>query len=125
MEGLRFKGIVWYLGESSAYDFEFGRFFLRELKILWREYVERFKAERFVAVHIAPEYYPYGDKYGYLYINEALTQLQEESGKVTTVPIYDIEPRWRKGDGGMYYHPITRSIKRRSQSGSRTRWKAV
>ncbi|MBS5023830.1 MAG: hypothetical protein KH054_11835, partial [Firmicutes bacterium] len=77
-----------------------------ELKILWREYVERFKAERFVAVHIAPEYYPYGDKYGYLYINEALTQLQEESGKVTTVPIYDIEPRWRKGDGGMYYHPI-------------------
>ena len=106
LEGLRFKGIVWYLGESSAYDFEFGRFFLRELKILWREYVERFKAERFVAVHIAPEYYPYGDKYGYLYINEALTQLQEESGKVTTVPIYDIEPRWRKGDGGMYYHPI-------------------
>lgn len=59
-----------------------------------------------MAVHIAPEYYPYGDKYGYLYINEALTQLQEESGKVTTVPIYDIEPRWRKGDGGMYYHPI-------------------
>lgn len=27
LEGLRFKGIVWYLGESSAYDFEFGRFF--------------------------------------------------------------------------------------------------
>ena len=103
---ISFKGLVWYLGESSAYDFEFGRFFLREMKILRHEYGKTFGMVPFVAVHIAPEYYPYGDKYGYLYINEALTQLQEESEQVSSVPIYDIEPRWRRPDGALYYHPI-------------------
>lgn len=104
--GLNFKGIVWYLGESSAYDFEFGRFFLREMKIICREYGQAFGEIPFVAVHIAPEYYPYGDKFGYLYINEALTQLQSECERVVSVPIYDIEPRWRKKDGDVYFHPI-------------------
>ena len=34
LKGISFAGIVWYLGESSAFDFEFARFYLRELKML-------------------------------------------------------------------------------------------
>ncbi len=106
MLGLKFKGIVWYLGESSAWDYEFAQYFLREMKLITGDFRHAFGHIPFVAVQIAPEYYPYGDKYGYLYINEALTALQGEADGVIALPIYDIEPRWRKADGDLYFHPI-------------------
>lgn len=101
-----FAGIVWYLGESSAFDEEYARAFLRQLKLIAGDLFSAFGEIPFVAVHIAPEFYPYGDGYGYLYINEALTDFEEFSPHIVTVPIYDVEPRWLKQDGELYYHPI-------------------
>ncbi len=106
LKGFAFKGIVWYLGESSAWDYHFARQFLKQLKMVFDDCRKLFGNIPFVAVHIAPTYYPYGDKHGYLYINEALTELEEHSPLVTALPIYDIEPRWLKPDGDEYFHPI-------------------
>lgn len=105
LRGVSFKGIVWYLGESSAFDLSYADCFLRIMKILRKEYEKAFGDIPFVAVQIAPEYYPYGDKYGYLYVNEAIARLEEETGAIC-IPTYDIEPRWQKGDGDLYFHPI-------------------
>lgn len=104
--GMKFKGIIWYLGESAAYDFEFAEYFLKEMKMLVKDTERCFGDVPFIAVQIAPEYYPYGDRYGYEYINEALVLLQEASDRVVSLPTYDIEPRWLKPDGDLYYHPI-------------------
>lgn len=104
--GRKFKGFIWYLGESSAWDMEFANFFLREMKMVVEALRFSFGALPFVAVQIAPEYYPYGDRFGYEYINEALVRLQDEEPDVHTIPIYDIEPRWFKPNGERYFHPI-------------------
>lgn len=101
-----FAGIVWYLGESAAWDFAFAEGFRRELRLLVGDLSAAFGAVPFVAVQIAPEYYPYGDRCGYLYVNEVLIGLQREFEQVVSVPIYDIEPRWLKPDGDLYFHPI-------------------
>ena len=106
LEGIRFKGILWYLGESSAYDYEFGRLFLKTMEYIVSDVRTLFGTIPFVAVQIAPEYYPYGDKFGYLYVNEALDDLQNKLEKIVTVPIYDVEPRWLKPNKEMYFHPI-------------------
>lgn len=102
--GIEFKGILWYLGESSAFDFEFGQFFHREMLLVMREFKKAFGDIPFVAAHIAPEFYHYGDGFGYLYINEALSLLEKNGA--TVLPIYDVEPRWLKADGDKYFHPI-------------------
>lgn len=104
LKGFAFKGIVWYLGESSAYDFRCAKIFKKLMGMVIADFSSIFGKIPFVAVHIAPEYYPYGDRYGYLYVNEVLTSLQSEN--VTVVPTYDIDPRWLKPDGDLYYHPI-------------------
>ncbi len=104
--GLSFKGIVWYLGESSAFNLYTAETFLLCMKKIRREYAKTFGDIPFVAVQIAPEYYPYGDKYGYLYINDALTRLQKEEKGVISIPVYDVEPRWLKPNGDLYFHPI-------------------
>ncbi len=104
--GMKFKGIIWYLGESSAWDFEFAEYFLKEMKMLVKDTERCFGNVPFIVVQIAPEYYPYGDRYGYEYINEALILLQEGAERVVCLPTYDIEPRWLKPDGDLYYHPI-------------------
>ncbi len=102
--GLSFKGIVWYLGESSAYNVELAEGFFMAMQIIRREYAKLFGKTPFIAIHIAPEYYSYGDKYGYLYVNEQIDRLQSE--EIITLPIYDVEPRWQNADGALYYHPI-------------------
>lgn len=103
--GFNFAGIVWYLGESSACDFEFAKFFTRAMCIVIERYREMFDCP-FVGVGIACENYLYGDGHGYEYVNEALADLEDKFDHYTYVPIYDIEPRWLKYDGDMYYHPI-------------------
>ena len=105
LEGISFAGIVWYLGESSSCDFEYAQYFYRTMLLIKRDFDAMFGRIPFVAVHIAPEYYPYGDRCGYMEINEAITRLEKDE-TVTAVPIYDIEPRWLKTDGELYYHPI-------------------
>lgn len=101
-----FAGVVWLLGESSAWDFPFAQMFGREMKLLIGALEETFGEIPVSLVHIAPEYYPYGDGFGYLYINEALTAAEKFGRCVVSVPVYDIEPRWLKTDGELYYHPI-------------------
>lgn len=103
--GLRFNGFVWYLGESAALNLECSEFFLKQMRIIIKDHRALFGDVPFVAIHIAPEYYPYGDKFGYLYVNEAIAMLDTEPN-VVSVPIYDIEPRWNLCDGDLYFHPI-------------------
>ncbi len=105
LAGLSLSGVVWYLGESSAWDFEFARMFRKELGLLVKTYRKMFGGA-FAAVGIACEYYPYGDGHGYEYINEALASLEADFEHYRFVPIHDIEPRWLKEDGELYYHPI-------------------
>lgn len=104
LQGISFAGIVWYLGESSAYDFRCAKAFKVLMHMVLKDFRSVFGKIPFAAVQIAPEYYPYGDRFGYLYVNEVLASL--ESDAVTVVPVYDIEPRWLKTDGELYYHPI-------------------
>lgn len=102
----RFAGIVWYLGESSAWDLAYAQAFLRAMHMVVGDMKKLFGDIPFIAVQIAPEYYAYGDGYGYLYINETLSELEKLEKNVTAVPIYDIEPRWFKEDWAPDCHPI-------------------
>ncbi len=104
--GFPVKGIVWYLGESSAWDYETAVTFRLALRSVVGDMRELFGNVPFVTTEIAPEYYPYGDGFGYLYINEALSDFAKETENVYHIPIYDVEPRWLKYDGAEYYHPI-------------------
>lgn len=104
--GYSFSGFIWYLGESSAYDYNYGVMFERGMQYLIKEVKKQFSNLKFVCVQIAPEYYPYGDKYGYSYVNEALANIEDQFEGVFSVPIYDIEPRWNLNNGELYFHPI-------------------
>ena len=42
LAGLSRSGVVWYLGESSAWDFEFARMFRKELGLLVKTYRKMF-----------------------------------------------------------------------------------
>ena len=106
LAGFPVKGIVWYLGESSAWDYDAAVTFRLALKAVVGDMRGLFGNVPFVTTEIAPEYYPYGDGFGYLYINEALSDFANETENVCHIPIYDIEPRWLKYDGAEYYHPI-------------------
>ncbi len=103
---IRFRAMVWYLGESSAFDLESALFFERELRMILHRYRCIFGEIPFAAVQIAPEYYPYGDRFGYLYVNESIDRLAREEKDFFVVPTYTIEPRWLVCDGDLYYHPI-------------------
>ena len=103
--GLRFAGMIWYLGESSTNDYESARRFHRELGLLVGRYRRLFGDIPFAAVHIAPEFYPTGDDNGYLYVNEAIADACRDFG-LWGVPTFDVEPRWLVPDGELYYHPI-------------------
>ncbi|MCI8412573.1 MAG: hypothetical protein HFE47_00540 [Clostridia bacterium] len=105
LAGLRFAALLWLLGESSAWDYAFAEWFAHALRTIVRVYRATFDG-KFIAVGIAPEYYAYGDKHGYEYINEALAHLETELPDYTFVPVFDIAPRWLKCDGELYYHPI-------------------
>ena len=131
LTGFSFAGIFWYLGESSAWDYPFAEQFGKMMCMLLRDYRAAFGEIPFAAIHIAPEYYPYGDRYGYLYVNEVLTDLQRIPG-VFALPIYDIEPRWMRADGALYYHPIHPVNKApisvrlaEAFSGGRARWPEI
>ncbi len=106
MYGLKFKAAVWYLGESYAIDYEHGLYFRRALKLIIDHYRDLFGDMFFAAVQIAPEYYPYGDGKGYLYVNESIGDIEYEREGYCAVPIYNIEPRWLIDDGRTFYHPI-------------------
>jgi len=106
LAGFSFKGFIWYLGESSAWDHPTAKMFERCMNLIIRDVKRLFNGIPFVCVHIAPEYYHYGDGYGYLYVNEAISNLQNEEQGVYSIPVYDVEPRWLIPDGELYFHPI-------------------
>ena len=102
----KFRAAVWYLGESSAFDFEHAQYFEQELRAIVGHYRKLFGEIAFAAVQIAPEYYPYGDRNGYLYVNESIASLSRELPAFFAIPTYHIPPRWLIEDGDVYYHPI-------------------
>lgn len=106
LRGLKFKGVVYYQGENSCFDFASGVYFglaLKELIFSYRAYFDS-PSLPFYLCGIADEYYPYGDKMGYLYIQEALLSLKEDG--VYCIPLFDLEPRWLIEDKRRAYHPI-------------------
>ncbi len=100
------SAILWHQGENSAWDYEFGAHYKTQLGILIDCYRKLFGEVPFVSVQIACHYYPYGDRYGYHYVNEAMLDACLQRKDCYCVPIYDIEPRWKKADGRDFYHPI-------------------
>jgi hypothetical protein len=68
LSGLQVLSAAWYLGESSAFDFEFAQMFVKEMQMMIKGVRRLFGEIPFVCTHIAPEYYPYGDTYGYEYV---------------------------------------------------------
>ena len=104
--GLGFQSMLWYQGESSCYDFDFAVAYRKMFSVLIDNYRRNFGEFYVVAVQIAPQYYHYGDKCGYLYINEALEDVCRAKPRCEIVPIYDLEPRWLMEDGELFYHPI-------------------
>lgn len=106
LDGLRFRAMVWYLGESSAFDLDAALYFERELRLILHHYRRMFGEIPFVAVQLATEYYPYGDRCGLMYVNESLDRLAREERDCFALPVYAVEPRWLVQDGELYYHPI-------------------
>ena len=100
------NAILWHQGENSAWDYEFGAHYKTQLGILIDSYRRFFGEVPFVSVQIACHYYPYGDRYGYHYVNEAMLDACLQRKDCFCVPIYDIQPRWNLGDGRDFYHPI-------------------
>ena len=103
---LNIKAIIWYQGENSAFDFESAIYYKHALTVLIKQYRKLFKDDNlpFIITGIADEYYMYGDSYGYLYIQEVLSQIKLKN--TYYVPIFDIYPRWQIKDGNNFYHPI-------------------
>ncbi len=108
LEKVRFKGAIWHQGENSACTFESAVYYEHALRLLFASYREFFSQPElpFICVQIAPELYPYGDTFGYLYINEAIERACSQTPNTWCIPIYDVEPRWLRPDGETYYHPI-------------------
>ena len=106
LAGYGLTGVIWHLGESSAWDYPFARHYARQLELLVSSYRARLGDLPFVMIQIAPEYYAYGDGYGYLYINEAMEDAARRLPDCRAVPVYDVEPRWLKENGDTYFHPI-------------------
>ena len=108
---VKFKSIIYYQGENSAYDFASAIYFETAIKILIDSYRDKFKDNDlpFFLMGIADEYYCYGDDYGYPYITEALSNIDKDN--VYLVPIYDIKPKWLVKDGNFINHPIHTSNK--------------
>lgn len=106
LKGISFAAVLYYQGENSCLDYESGVFFKRALEALISSYRAYFSDEElpFFFCGIADEYYPYGDRFGLFYIQEALASLEVKSA--TYIPVFDIDPRWLVKDGKQYYHPI-------------------
>lgn len=111
LQGLPLRGLVWYQGENSAYDFQSGRYFQAALEELIRAYRKHFQNPDlpFFVFGLADEFYPYGDGAGLLYIQEALANLSAPS--TSYIPLQDLPPRWHNRDEELVYHPIHTIVK--------------
>ena len=107
LKDFSFKFMLWYQGENSCFDFESGKYYYEALKQLIISYRKFFDDDKlpFIKTGIHSHYYPYGDKFGCLYIQEAIAKVSGEG--IYYVPIYDLEDIWlKKTDMDLYYHPI-------------------
>ena len=101
-----FKFVLWYQGENSCFNYESGKYYIDALNLLIASYRRLFDNNLpFIITGITDNYYPYGDKCGYLYISEALTKVCGDN--IYYVPAYDLVDKWlKKSDKDIYYHPI-------------------
>lgn len=107
LKDMSFKFILWYQGENSCYDFESGKYYYNALTALINSYRVFFKDENlpFIKTGIHSHFYPYGDKFGCLYIQEAIAKV--DGKEIYYVPIYDLKDIWlKKNDNNLFYHPI-------------------
>ena len=107
LKDFSFKFILWYQGENSCFDYESGKYYYEALKQLIISYRKIFNDDKlpFITTGIHSHYYPYGDKFGCLYIQEAIAKVS--GADIYYVPIYDLEDIWlKKTDTDLYYHPI-------------------
>jgi len=106
LRGLSLEAIIWNQGENSCFDFASGVYYKAALEVLINSYQSFFKdpSLSFLLIGIADEVYPYGDGYGYLYIQESI--INSCGGNVYYVPSFDLDPRWMNSDVSRCYHPI-------------------
>lgn len=110
LEGLKFRGMIWYQGESDC-NFECVHpYYADYLRFYHRIYRERFAADPARFLMISSLIYPwiYGEsgecKLGYL--NDAFVQTATESpDKFAYVPIGDLEPIWIHHQSNHPIHP--------------------
>lgn len=107
----RFKGVLWYLGESSAWSRESAtayEFALERLIDCWRDLFGC--PLDFLLVHIGIEYYV---PFGVNFVNRSISRAAKNRGAVEC-PIYDLPHRWFLKDGKTLYHPIHITSKKES-----------
>ena len=103
LRNFRFKGVLWYLGESSAWSRESAtayEFALERLIDCWRDLFG--SPLDFLLVHIGIEYYV---PFGVNFVNRSISRAAKKRGAVEC-PIYDLPHRWFLKDGKTLYHPI-------------------
>ena len=109
---LRFTGVLWYLGESSAWSRESAEEYERGLAFLIAYYRTFFdQSLKFILIHIGIEYY---SPFGVNFVNRSLSRVAEKMDGVVECPIYDLPHRWFKADKKVLYHPIHITSKKES-----------
>lgn len=105
--GIPFRAVAWLQGESSAADPAETDFYREALRVLidgWRGGLGQ--ETPFFLMHIAAENYQFS-QLAVPRLNEAISMVAEELGKVWAVPVYDLPLDWVFADrpGGHPIHP--------------------
>lgn len=105
LKGFAFKGAIWYLGESMAWDgFKKTATILPAMRALFRLYRSELRGGLpTVVMHIGIQ------SYGGLSVNYANEQFGfacSEIENLAECPLFDLSHKWIRADGNEMYHPI-------------------
>lgn len=101
--GFDFGGILWYQGESSAWDYKNAFCYRYALERLIKIFRRDLGDLPLLAIHIAIEKY---DKFGANTVNESINVAAANTENVEVCPLFDLPHRYFNHDGAEIYHPI-------------------
>ncbi len=113
VEGLKFRGVLWYQGENNCPREREDRVYSDALKLYYQAYAERFAADpdRFMMIMslLFPFSYTEGGDCFLGYLNDAMVQTaREEPHKFAYLPIGDLEPSWAYHMNNNNVHPTNK-----------------
>jgi sialate O-acetylesterase len=105
LKGFAFKGAIWYLGESAAWDgFGSTSAVLPALETLIPLYRSVLRGNLPVVImDIGIQSY---GRFSVNYANEQFSYACKKIENLVQCPIYDLSHRWIRADGNTMYHPI-------------------